>query len=403
MALDTIRLWRFDDRGRPERQDLARLAAPWTNVAAWAVGLRAPGAAADRVAAWQPGLYRLDLLIEPAGRIRMVMLSVRGDGDGDAARRGRRSGDTDPLPIDPVGSSILGRLPQAANLWTVGEILTGWARPPAAGDCRVVQIWRARGPEAGCWPVPIGPTSALGVNLPAGQEVATIELAQVDPLPGPVELASRIGVGGRPGVAALETPAGGLADGIYRMTVALVGGVTSIGTSRSDRRPPGCGDQRVRHERSAVDGLPGDPVRGPRQDAGRSRRSTGPALREDLRGIRELERLAQQQVDDPPGEPDPADDRERTYETVRSIPAGRSPTAYGRATRASVARPTRNTMMPLPTKALRDSGGARPAADPPPGQDAADDDEDAGEGRQRPTPAEWPSVHRQSTPASPAP
>jgi hypothetical protein len=226
-AVDTIRLWRFDERGRPERQDLARLAAPWADVAAWAVGLRAAGAPAGRVAAWQPGLYRLDLLIEPAGRIRMVMLSVRGDGD-DTERGGdvaRRPGDRDLVDLDAVGASILGRLPQAANLWTVGEILTGWARPPAAGDCRVAQIWRARGPEAGCWPVPIGPTSALGVNLPAGQRVATIELAQVDPLPGPVALESRIGVGGRPGLAALDTPAGGLADGIYRMTVAVVGGV----------------------------------------------------------------------------------------------------------------------------------------------------------------------------------
>ncbi len=227
-ALETIRLWRFDERGRLERQDLARLAAPWANVAAWAIGLRAPGAPADRVAAWQPGLYRLDLLIEPVGRIRMVMLSVRGDGD-ESGRDGggvaRGPGDTDRLPIDAFGAAILGRLPQAANLWTVGEIMTGWARPPAAGDCRVAQIWRARGPEAPCWPVPIGPTTALGVNLPAGQRVATIELAQVDPLPGPVALDSRIGVGGRPGVAALETPAGGLADGIYRMTVAVVGGV----------------------------------------------------------------------------------------------------------------------------------------------------------------------------------
>ena len=128
---------------------------------------------------------------------------------------------------------------EAANLWTVGEILTGWARPPAAGDCRVAQIWRARGPEAGCWPVPIGPTSALGVNLPAGQRVATIELAQVDPLPGPVALESRIGVGGRPGVAALETPAGGLADGIYRMTVAVVGGgVDALVRRGRTGRPP---------------------------------------------------------------------------------------------------------------------------------------------------------------------
>ena len=223
-ALDTIRLWRFDGGGRPQRQDLARLAAPWPDTPAWTVGLRVPGAVGGVVAAWEPGLYRLDLLVEPAGTIRMVMLSVGADGGGGSGVA-RRAGDTDPVPIDAFGASILRRLPQAANLWTVGEILTGWARPSAAGDCRVAQIWRARGPETGCWPVPIGPTAALGVNLPAGRQVATIELAQVDPLPGPVALKSWIGVGGRPGVAALETPAGGLADGIYRMTVEVIGGV----------------------------------------------------------------------------------------------------------------------------------------------------------------------------------
>ena len=222
-ALDTIRLWRFDDGGRPERLDLARLAPPWADAPAWAIGLRAPGAAPGQVAAWEPGLYRLDLLVQPAGTIRMVMLSARGDRDGGGGVA-RVPGDTDRVPIDAFGASILRRLPGAANLWTVGEILTGWARPPAAGDCRVAQIWQARGPEAGCWPVPIGPASALGVNLPDGQRVATIALAQVDPLPGPIALQSQVGVGGRPGVAALETPVGGLADGIYRMTVALVGG-----------------------------------------------------------------------------------------------------------------------------------------------------------------------------------
>jgi hypothetical protein len=225
VALDTIRLWRFDDRGHPERLDLARLAAPWPNVAAWAIGLRAPGAPAGRVAAWRPGLYRLDLLIEPAGRIRMVMLFVSDDGTEGGGAVARRTGDTDRLPLEAFGATILGRLPHEANLWTVGMILTGWARPPAAGDCRVAQIWRARGPEARCWAVPIGPTSALGVNLPAGQRVATIELTQVDPLPGPVALESLLAVGGRPGVAALETPAGGLTDGIYRLTVAVAGGV----------------------------------------------------------------------------------------------------------------------------------------------------------------------------------
>ena len=219
-ALNTVRLWRFDARGSPERQDLARLQAPWPNRPAWAVGLRAPGAAPGRVAAWQPGLYRLDVLVEPVGRIRMVMLSV---GPGDRGPVSGASPDPEDAAVQALGTSILRRLPTAANLWTVGEILTGWARPPAAGDCRVAQLWQARGPEASCWPVPIGPASALGVNLPAGQRVAGIELAQVDPLPGALTLQSRIGIGGRPGVAALEAPAGGLADGIYRMTVAIVG------------------------------------------------------------------------------------------------------------------------------------------------------------------------------------
>ena len=225
-GLDAIRLWRFDDLGQPERQDLARLAPPWPDAPAWTVALRSPGAPAGRVATWQPGLYRLDLLVEPAGQIRMVMLSVRGE----AERPGPVA--FEPSDREPNGdarfhTALLRRLPSAANLWTVGTILTGWARPPASGTCRVAQLWQADGPEQGCWPVPIGPTSALGVNLPAGEQVATIELAQVDPLPGPLELRTRIGIDGHPGVAALETPADGLADGIYRMTVAMVGGAVS--------------------------------------------------------------------------------------------------------------------------------------------------------------------------------
>jgi hypothetical protein len=222
-GLDTIRLWRFDEAGRPERQDLARLASPWPDTATWTVGLRAPGAPVGTVAAWQPGLYRLDVLVMPTGDIRMIMLAVR-PGDEPDGPVALAPSDPEPMADDAFRAALLRRLPSAANLWTVGDILTGWARPPAAGDCRVAQIWRARGPEQGCWPVPIGPTTALGVNLPAGQRVARIELAQVDPLPGPVALTTQIGIGGRAGVAALETPANGLADGIYRMTVAVVGG-----------------------------------------------------------------------------------------------------------------------------------------------------------------------------------
>ena len=63
-------------------------------------------------------------------------------------------------------------------------------------------------------------------------------------------------------------------------------------------------------------------------------------------------------------------------------------------------------MIPLPSKALPDSGGM-PVSPPdlPPGQDRTDDDEDAADGRQRPTPTERPTMHRHSASASgpPAP
>lgn len=221
--LDAIRLWRFNERGPPERQDLASLRSPWPSASAWAVGLRSPEMPADQVLAWQSGLYRLDLLVGPAGRIRMVMLSVRSAGEPDLGAALAPS-DTDRVADSGFRTSILRRLPPAANLWTVGEILTGWARPSAPGDCQVAQVWRARGPDAECWPVPIGPTTALGVNLPVGQRITAIALTELDPLPGPVALRSDLAVGGRPGLAALRIPTGRLPDGIYRLTVRVANG-----------------------------------------------------------------------------------------------------------------------------------------------------------------------------------
>lgn len=221
--LRTVRLWRFDDRRTPERQDVARLAPPWAGSTAWTVSLWSPGATDGQVAAWQPGLYRLDLLIEPQSRIRMVMLTVQPDPD--TADAPGSDPVRDPLPTTAFRSSILRSLPRAANLWTVGANLTGWARISAADDCGVADIWSARDPAAGCWAVPIGETAALGVNLPTGQRVVSIELDQVDPLPRPVALEAQIAIDGQRGVAGLTTPAGGLPDGIYRMTVGVAGGV----------------------------------------------------------------------------------------------------------------------------------------------------------------------------------
>ena len=96
-------------------------------------------------------------------------------------------------------TALLRRLPDAANLWTVGTILTGWARPPAAGNCRVAEIWLAAARSRVAGRSRSARPSALGVNLPDGQRVTAIELAQVDPLPGPVALTSQVGIGGQTG------------------------------------------------------------------------------------------------------------------------------------------------------------------------------------------------------------
>jgi hypothetical protein len=230
--LDEVRLWRFG-AGRPERLDVKRLPSPWAVDHVWAFGLRVPGAAPGQVGRWREGLYRLDLLVQAPERIRMVMLSVRaaaGDragGDSDApAVRDRGTDDLDRFTddLDRFTETVLRRLPEAANLWTYGTFLTGWARPSAAGDCLVAEIWQARDPDAGCWAVPIGPATALGVNLPAGQRVSSIAITAVDPLPGPMGLRADIGVDGRPGLAILRTPAAGLADGVYRLSVQLTSG-----------------------------------------------------------------------------------------------------------------------------------------------------------------------------------
>lgn len=218
--LDAIRLWRFADDRDPERLALDRLDPPWPTGTAWTVGLRAGRPTDDLVGAWQPGLYRLDLLVMPAARIRTVMLVVD-----DAIGR------ADPPTVAPETDapaafrlSLLARLPDAATVWTYGEILTGWARGSSAGDCAIAALWVARDPDDACWPVPIGRASALGVNLPDGRVAERMELVAVDPLPGAIETRTAVGVAGRPGVAAAWAPAGGLPDGIYRVTVGIRGG-----------------------------------------------------------------------------------------------------------------------------------------------------------------------------------
>lgn len=222
-TVDVVRLWRFEPGRDPERLELRMLPSPWPIDHVWAIGLRVPGASPLQIGAWRPGRYRLDLLIgrDEAPRAVILVVGAGGAASSEPAALGQPRG-TPPAPFRPT---LLDRLPSAANVWAFGSILSGWARPPSRDDCRLAEVWRPDDSQGGCRAVQSGPTTALGVNLPAGQRVTGISLSRMDPTSTGIVLDSDIGVGGRPGLAALRTESGHpLGDGIYRMKVTVANG-----------------------------------------------------------------------------------------------------------------------------------------------------------------------------------
>ncbi len=214
-----VRLWRFATDGQPRRVDLDQAPSPWPVDHVELLVQREQGAAPDRAEGWESGLYRLDLLIEPEDIVRSVMLVVR---PGPGSAPGAAPMPAEPAPERGIPPSTLRILPPAANLWALGGYLSGWHRDAASGSCRIVEIWQSTDPRDDCWPVPLGPTDAIGVNLDV--PVTSIELALVDPLPGPAGATSQLAVGGRAGLAFVQAPAGGLADGIYRLDAGTAAG-----------------------------------------------------------------------------------------------------------------------------------------------------------------------------------
>jgi hypothetical protein len=211
-----MRLWWFEPGGVPVRMDLDRPPSPWGAATAWPIALRGEDVTDDIVGAWQPGLYRLDLLVGPEPRVRMVMVSVGSPTAGAATM-------VDPRAPEPFRLPVLDFLPDSANVWTYGGLLAGWARSSSRPDCAVADIWQATDPKDECWAIPIGRTSALGVNL-RGEHVESIRMVQVDPLPASVAARVDVGIDRRTGLAAAWAPTGSLADGIYAIHAEIDGG-----------------------------------------------------------------------------------------------------------------------------------------------------------------------------------
>lgn len=215
-----VRLWRFVDGGQPERVDLVELPDPWDAPHIRVFALRALGVPRGAVTAWPPGLYRLDLLIEPAVRVRTLLLNVDGGGPQVAV------GSEDDGEATRLDVRLLRRLPPAAHWWAFGRFLVGWSAraQPDDATCRVAEIWLARDVDDGCYPTPVGRASALGVNLGDQRRVVDLRVRQVDPLPGPVAATVSLDVNGRPGLAMARASGERFPDGIYRLEATAAGG-----------------------------------------------------------------------------------------------------------------------------------------------------------------------------------
>ena len=217
--LGAVRLWRLEDGSRPVRVPIVELGSPWpaSNVRVFAA--RRPLMPAETVLAWQPGLYRLDLLIEPIDRIRILLLHVRPGPNQPTTPP------PDPPPTPEVDIRLLERLPPEATFWSYGTVLSGWSSQRLArGTCALAEIWRAVDYSDPCRAIPIGRPTAIGVNLGAGREIESVTLREVDPLPGPITLEAAVAVEGRAGLAIVRTGTDRLPDGIYRLDVRTVDG-----------------------------------------------------------------------------------------------------------------------------------------------------------------------------------
>jgi hypothetical protein len=215
--LVAVRLWRFRDGGEPERVQLTEQPAPWRRGEMRVFVVRDARLPRGQVLRWRPGLYRLDLLVDPADRIRSLVLNVRA---------GQIALPPEPGTIDHDGIdvAILRRLPAAATFWSYGTYLSGWAGREPVGHCRVAELWRGWKLGDACHPIPVGRPQALGVNLPAGTTVSDLKLREIDPLPGQVAVVERTDVANRPGLAYVGRESGVFSDGIYELAVGTAAG-----------------------------------------------------------------------------------------------------------------------------------------------------------------------------------
>jgi hypothetical protein len=219
----TARLWRFPNGGRPVQLALHEYPPPWPIDTFHVYGQPvADDREGNLVARWDPGIYRLDLLVEPGSEIHRIGLLVRPPtADAGASPEPRQpsfppraSVDTSGLGLPVAGAVTLGspiRLVTLANL-------------EPQRRCDLAELWLAADGSGGpCSPLFITDVDIAAVDLGPDRPVVSLAIREVDPVEATVRVIDRSTPGS---TGAVITTADGqpLGDGIYRLVASLADG-----------------------------------------------------------------------------------------------------------------------------------------------------------------------------------
>lgn len=221
------RLWQFPSAGPPVRRALRELPPPWPVNTFHVYGLLSPNDADPYVvASWAPGVYRLDLLVDPGAEIRRIGLLVREAVVGQAP----------PARTTPEPALVATSAPDDATL-ALGEsqLVLGnaggtWLAMdlPPSQRCGLIELWLAEidRPDGPCSSMGTSDVNLAGVDLGPDRSVERLAIERVDPVAASIDVVDRTGPaeaasGGR----VVQTADGRLlAEGTYRLVATLADG-----------------------------------------------------------------------------------------------------------------------------------------------------------------------------------
>ncbi|HEV8488660.1 MAG TPA: hypothetical protein VGQ58_02600 [Candidatus Limnocylindrales bacterium] len=219
------RLWMFPAGESPSRLPLVELPPPWPVDYFHVYGIPVRDDPAE-LAAWRPGLYRLDILVDPGIAVRRIGVLVRPPLEARSAKdRPAGAGPTGPSrPLDPdqagarVAVRMIGFGVPAGGLWAI-EI------PEPQAPCGLAELWLAEADRPGgrCGAIVVEQASVVTLNLGSEQPIRTINIDQVDPVPGPVAIVL-LPEPAYSGMVVATTDGDVLGSGTYRVTATLVNG-----------------------------------------------------------------------------------------------------------------------------------------------------------------------------------